>query len=946
VTSSGAEAAAVAAPRPTGEPHDDSAVLRRLRCRHAWRPYQQRVLAAVDSHLRDRRLHLVAAPGAGKTTLGLEVFRRLGRRALVLSPTRVIRDQWLARLDDFLPEPGGPRPAWASDRLDAPGLITSITYQALSAWLRGTGEVEQANAADDNEAEAADEAADEGDEPGRSAGRPPALDKARLQQVAERLQAQRVGVLILDEAHHLTAHWWRLLDALTEAMPQVTVVALTGTPPYEAADADWQRYQRLCGPVDEEVSVPELVKAGTLCPHQDYVWAVDADRRTAEQVREHDARVDAMLNGLCEDGDFRACVRQHPWVAALATGVPPSPDAPPPLPAEVVAQVQADPAGAVSLLAFLQLIGDPLPPALAQLLDVRPADLPPLGRRHWQRLLQLMLFGPTAEHATVVALKKRLRALDLLHRRELSIERDKRVERSLSQCAAKIDACVEIHRLELSQRGRALRQVVLVDFIRDEALLRPREAEHLTLGAWPVFEALLAGSAQPEGVALLTGRLCAVAASRQAALAAHIAELGFEPLPRHPGFVRVSGPITALTAAFTALLQAGEIHTLVGTRALLGEGWDAPCVNSLVLATGVGSYMLTNQMRGRAIRIDQQVPDKTSSIWHLVAIATGPLSGRIDEWGLERRFNTFLGLAERKPLIQTGLPRLDTRFVVYTEHGWRSCTQDNNREMAARLARQVSLAGRWREAVAGEGRGRVLPGVRTAVEVPPPFVHVRHTLSVVLLALLGWAVVLGLVLLVVAGIGAPLWLLAAVAVAWFAGFATPSAWRLARIAWHHLPVDGALRQIATATRDALCHTGLIQTERSRLSLQIEPSFNGQLCVGLAGGSFHEASLFADALAEVLAPIEQPRYLITRRGRFLGRDRIDHHAVPAVLCTKKEFAETFARAWMRELGPCRLIYTRSDTGRETLLQARVRAFSHHEAERVHREDRWLREAPAT
>lgn len=43
-----------------------------LTFRYRWRPYQQRVLDAIDQHLDDARLHIVAAPGAGKTTLGLE----------------------------------------------------------------------------------------------------------------------------------------------------------------------------------------------------------------------------------------------------------------------------------------------------------------------------------------------------------------------------------------------------------------------------------------------------------------------------------------------------------------------------------------------------------------------------------------------------------------------------------------------------------------------------------------------------------------------------------------------------------------------------------------------------------------------------------------------------------------------------------------------------------
>ena len=48
--------------------------------RWPWRPYQRRVLAEIERHLGDRKLHIVAAPGSGKTILGLEVFRRQADR--------------------------------------------------------------------------------------------------------------------------------------------------------------------------------------------------------------------------------------------------------------------------------------------------------------------------------------------------------------------------------------------------------------------------------------------------------------------------------------------------------------------------------------------------------------------------------------------------------------------------------------------------------------------------------------------------------------------------------------------------------------------------------------------------------------------------------------------------------------------------------------------------
>jgi len=62
-----------------------------------WRDYQQRVIEEYEAHFADDRLHLVAAPGSGKTVLGLELVRRLGRRTIVLAPTRIIRDQWSQR---------------------------------------------------------------------------------------------------------------------------------------------------------------------------------------------------------------------------------------------------------------------------------------------------------------------------------------------------------------------------------------------------------------------------------------------------------------------------------------------------------------------------------------------------------------------------------------------------------------------------------------------------------------------------------------------------------------------------------------------------------------------------------------------------------------------------------------------------------------------------------
>ena len=66
-----------------------------------------------------------------------------------------------------------------------------------------------------------------------------------------------------------------------------------------------------------------------------------------------------------------------------------------------------------------------------------------------------------------------------------------------------------------------------------------------------------------------------------------------------------------IVQTITDLFTLGEINILIGTQALLGEGWDAPAINTLIIASTISSFMSTNQMRGRALRIDKNTPNKT-----------------------------------------------------------------------------------------------------------------------------------------------------------------------------------------------------------------------------------------------------------------------------------------------------------------------------------------------
>ena len=74
----------------------------KLKFKGSWRSYQKRILDSLSIHLQDKKLHVVAAPGAGKTTLGIEVISRLNAPSVVLCPTNTIKNQWQQELSTVL----------------------------------------------------------------------------------------------------------------------------------------------------------------------------------------------------------------------------------------------------------------------------------------------------------------------------------------------------------------------------------------------------------------------------------------------------------------------------------------------------------------------------------------------------------------------------------------------------------------------------------------------------------------------------------------------------------------------------------------------------------------------------------------------------------------------------------------------------------------------------
>src|SRR5439155_17785450 len=170
--------------------------------RTSLRIYPSHLLDRLDRFLANKRLHLVAAPGSGKTVLGLEVIRRISQPTLVLAPTITIRDQWVDRLVELFLAPGSGRPECVSTDMRNPTFLTAATYQALHAVCSGQPEKHAPLEAQENDASKSHvEIQTEGDKENH-------VSRAQVE-IPEFLRQAAFKALVLDEAHHLRAEWWR-----------------------------------------------------------------------------------------------------------------------------------------------------------------------------------------------------------------------------------------------------------------------------------------------------------------------------------------------------------------------------------------------------------------------------------------------------------------------------------------------------------------------------------------------------------------------------------------------------------------------------------------------------------------------------------------------------------------------------------------------------------------
>src|SRR5690606_552156 len=242
------------------------------------RRHQREALAALDQVVAGgrRRAWVVLPPGAGKTLVGLEFARRVGRPTVVFGPNTAIQAQWANQCRTFLPDAG----SVCTDRsLDRP--FTALTYQALATF----------------------EPDDEVDEDGQSAaGEESLIDRLHEngRALVEAMRAQPELTVVLDECHHLLEVWGRLLAELLAELPQARVLGLTATPPHTVSQERKALVDELFGTPVYTASIPAAVREGTLAPFGELVWLTTPTPTEADWLAEESERFAELVTDLTD----------------------------------------------------------------------------------------------------------------------------------------------------------------------------------------------------------------------------------------------------------------------------------------------------------------------------------------------------------------------------------------------------------------------------------------------------------------------------------------------------------------------------------------------------------------------------------------------------------------------------------------------------------------------
>ena len=282
------------------------------------------------------------------------------------------------------------------------------------------------------------------------------------------------------------------------------------------------------------------------------------------------------------------------------------------------------------------------------------------------------------------------------------------VGRIMAYAASKIEALSDIISTEMQSLGPDIRAVIVTDFEKTSATtLVEGVMDDEAGGAIAAFRALAkCDSGDILDPILMTGSTVLVDDDLSerflAAARAWIAErdLDIELRARHEETYDViigrgkDWIPRYYSIMITEFFQQGLTKCLIGTRGLLGEGWDASKINVLVDLTTVTTSMSINQLRGRSIRLDNDWPEKVANNWDIVCFADEFTNGFKDYARFEKKHKQLYGVCD-DGAIEKGIGHVHAAFTEAEPEGVSEGMNLFNEEMLMRSRNRGKTRDLW-----------------------------------------------------------------------------------------------------------------------------------------------------------------------------------------------------------------------------------------------------------
>lgn len=831
--------------------------------------------------MHDNHFHIIAPPGSGKTILGLELIRRVNKRTLILTPTLTVRNQWENRLQTFFTKNN----SFTNFSFDIknPDTLTFSTYQSLHSLYKSF------------------------------------KDKADYFQFFEN---NNIEVLVLDEAHHLKKEWWNCLFELKKKYNK-TVISLTATPPYDSTNSEIKKYFNLCGEVDDEIVVPDLIKENNLCPHQDLVYLSEPLDYEINFILDYRFKIANFIDELLIDTNFITFLKQHRYYTKTE---------------KYIDDIYQNIEFFSSLLIFLNQTSESITQEKLSILGFEKnetIEFPKINNNWIEILLQNLLVTDRInlfkDENYVLELEKKLRKISAFNQHKINLRGNKTLYKSLTSSPSKLNSICNIVQHEQESLRNNLRCVILSDYIRKE-YLNINDSEIVTinkLGIVPIFHKLRKSVIHKNTIGVLTGSLVIIHQSILSKLQEKepLNIYNSAPLFSDKEFlsINVKSSKNNIVNSITELFESGDIKILIGTKSLLGEGWDTPSINSLILASVVGSFVTSNQMRGRAIRIHHKNPNKVGIIWHLACVDLSEENGGKDLEILSRRFTAFLGITySEKIIITNGDDRLQIPSVLNSDtiklYNQQNFEKSKNRiQIKKNWDKAVSIGKSITQEILLLNQEKEQPNTKKKVFYKDLVKHLSVEIIIGISYFLPNFLLNNLNIILNKGILTFFYSLLS-AFAFSFGY---KIFKMVKLYIRYGFIYKKIHKMALTILETLIALKLVTTDKSKIHISTEKLSNGNISCNIEGTNKLESQLFTTALEELLKPIENSKYIIVKTNWYRKKLNIyNFFAMPEVFSNNKKEALLFQQNWLQHLGKSKLIYTRNKIGRRLLIKARL------------------------